>query len=803
MYKLIILFVFTALFTVLLNAQTTTWKGTVLDENSTPAPYANVLLLEPSDSTFIKGAISNLDGNFEVQYNKAGNYLIRINMIGYESEYLEVSNEGGNIQLETIKLTVAINTLEGVEVTAKKPLFEQKIDRTVVNVQNSAVNAGNSALAILSRSPAVIVDRGNDQINLMGNDGVVIMINNKLVRMETAELITMLDGMSADNIQDIELITSPSASYDVQGSAGIININLVKNEEEGLNGNLTLNAGYGLQSKYGASTNLSIRKNKIYAYANLSSNNNNSIDVFDEIQKLQLGTNTVTNDNHINRDFFVGLHTGEVGLDYDLNEKNVLGASFSAQYRFWDMIADGIFHKTDDTGLMILLNENLEQNKLLRSVTNLNYRHTSAQDAVLSLDYDFISFERSNPTTYNVIKQREGMENLMEYSESKSRTPLIINVASLNYNKKLTERFSWESGLKWTYSQFENAVSLSDQVNGEFVSNPLFTDDFDMDEKIYAGYLSTNWKPNEALEFKLGSRYEYYQINLQSINEGNILTRERGRIYPNFFVSYAPSENLQYNFSYVERVERPSFLTLAPAFYFINEFALFTGNSSIIPSISKRVKFDVRFKTVNASLLFSRNENPVFQSQFELQEDINLLVVKPLQANLGNTVALSVTVPFNVTKFWNSRLNINANYLDQAPVIKGIEFPSKTYNYNAIFTNTFNLIKNYELELNGQYYSKLKFGVADVQARWGIDFGISKKFESGSRLSFNITDIFDTSSGWKVQTNTEKVNLINTGHYNVEGSVFRLSYAMPFGNQNIQKRNKRYSGSQEEQNRLN
>jgi len=176
---------------------------------------------------------------------------------------------------------------------------------------------------------------------------------------------------------------------------------------------------------------------------------------------------------------------------------------------------------------------------------------------------------------------------------------LNIQVAAINYNDKPTPSLELETGVKWTTSFLENRLNFEEVLNGELVSNPFFKNNFLMDENIYAAYVSAGWNIAKQLQFKGGLRYEYYQIDLNSSKDGDVLHRKNGRLYPNLFLKYSLSENADLNLSYSERVERPGFLILAPFFYFFDQFTLLTGNPTIIPTISKRIKFDMRYKTFN------------------------------------------------------------------------------------------------------------------------------------------------------------------------------------------------------------
>ncbi|MDQ3536117.1 MAG: TonB-dependent receptor, partial [Bacteroidota bacterium] len=239
-------------------------------------PYANVLLLNSLDSTLVKGEITNRSGNFSLATDKGGKYLVAIKFIGYQDYYSKAfSLDAANptIELGSIRAVENARELNAVLIEAVKPLFEQKIDRTVINVESSIAASGGSVLDILARSPGVTVDRMNKSVAMAGKQGVRIMINGKISQIPLEATIQMLEGMNADNIEKIELITTPPAKYEAEGDAGLINIVVKQQTDAGPNGNLSLFTGYGRKEKYGGNINFNSRSKKVNLYGDYSFNN--------------------------------------------------------------------------------------------------------------------------------------------------------------------------------------------------------------------------------------------------------------------------------------------------------------------------------------------------------------------------------------------------------------------------------------------------------------------------------------------------------------------------------------------------
>ena len=231
----------------LCNAQSSI-QGSVSDGIGQPFAGASILLYKSADSLLVKGSVTNKEGTFHFDNLSSGRYYILASFSGFKDAYSGDFNVNGhdNITLPKLKISQKITGLEAVRVTAKKPMFEQKIDRMVINVANSITNTGSTALEVLMRSPGVTVNQQNNTLLMNGKDGVVLILNGKVNRMPPEAMLQMLAGMSSLNIEKIELITTPPANFDAEGNAGFINIVLKKNTQYGTNGAVTATAGYGL-----------------------------------------------------------------------------------------------------------------------------------------------------------------------------------------------------------------------------------------------------------------------------------------------------------------------------------------------------------------------------------------------------------------------------------------------------------------------------------------------------------------------------------------------------------------------------
>ena len=296
--------------------------------------------------------------------------------------FISTAQTTDSVQIKTTE------TLADVIVTGKKRLYVQKIDRLVINVAGSITSAGSTVLDILERAPGVIVSRFANSIAINGKGGVIVMINGKRNYLDMAALVQMLSAMPSGNIDRIEIITTPPAKYDADGNAGIINIVFKTNNEYGTNGSYSLMAGYGKWEENSASLNLNHRKNKINVFGNYSFFRSHAYELWTNYHAVTNANQFFEDDAESNRNSTTQLHNGQIGVDYSLGKKTIVGFLFTGTYRDWRMKANNYAtvykNKNADTTLDILNNE---IHTTSNYGINLNMQHTFNPDEKLSLNF--------------------------------------------------------------------------------------------------------------------------------------------------------------------------------------------------------------------------------------------------------------------------------------------------------------------------------------------------------------------------------------------------------------------------------
>ncbi|MCI4669540.1 MAG: outer membrane beta-barrel protein [Bacteroidia bacterium] len=784
-------------------------SGKLVDEKEEAIISANVLLLNYSDSSLFKGQISKVDGSFSFKNVKVGKYLVKIYRIGFEeyfSKPISIKSIGTPVKLGTISLEVQEVELGEVEITAQKQLFEQKIDRMVVNVSASETAAGNTALEVLERSPGVILDRSNNSLALAGKNGVVVMINGKRNYMPISGVIQLLAGMSADEIEKIELITTPPANFDAEGNAGYINIVLKDNSNYGLNGSVTLTGGYGRGERSNASLSLNYRRNKFNIFGTYSFLLNNQEQTFafsrDQLvgdERIQTATVSDRLPQQLN-------HNLRVGMDYQISKKTVLGILAATYDTKWTMDAFNnstfTYSQRPDTLITLELDE---LNQWRHYMGNVNLQHNFTEQSSLTFNVDYLYYRDNNPTNYdNSYFNEEGDLIRQEQVKSEKLTPINIGVGSLDFKAPLGDNTKLETGVKATISRFTNDVRVSFNTGTWTVDQDL-TGIFFLEEEIGAAYAAIDGKLGEKTTYKAGLRYEYTQSNLSSQEQQNIVDRKYGNLFPSLFLSRNIGDYQSVNLSYSRRITRPTFNDMAPFVIFIDPQTFFSGNAALQPSISDAIKLDYRIKNLMFSLSYTYEDSSIanFQARIDPETGRQIIAAENLQST--NTLNLTATLPIKITDWWDMIFNLNGTYTQVNLFVDEQLLSLEQPFFSGFSSQKFKLPGGIGLELSGFYRSKVLFGTSVVRPTGLANIGIRKQLgDKGSKgtLTFNVNDIFN-SLEIRPEVNLPEVNLVGEGLLDFSQRTFLLTYSMPLGNKKVKAARNRQTASEEERRRVN
>ena len=763
-------------------------RGQVQDTALEPLPLANVLLLHASDSSFVGGTVSDLQGHFELDLAEAGDYLIYSLMIGYQAAHVpvRVDQELMSTQFLTVTLSEEIRQLNEVVVQGERSFYEKQADRMVVNVQSSTTAAGKSVLEILAKSPGVVVNRQSNSVSLYGKNGVQVMVNGKVSRLPLSAVVQMLDGMSAANVEKIELITSPPAKYDAEGNAGLINIVTVENEGVGTNGTLSLTAGHnqGPTGGVGLVANHHRKQFDIFADYSVLSDKNHMRWV--DQRRIAHGSFTQTIVNNQARYPITNIHNLRTGLEYSIGLKTKLRASVSGYHRNWDM--NGI---TDNRNVVqpdstVTAQIHLHESNIWQSISgSLGATHQISERQKIQLDIDYLYYQNNNPSRYENMFTVNQTKAYQERIAVTKETPINFRVAKIDYENQLDDHWRIETGLKGSISNFVNRVSVSSYQADRWITNDKFTNQADLDEKIWAGYVSFKWTASERFDAYGGLRYEYTDTYLSTSEKQGIVDRTYGNWFPSINLTHRLSEKNSLVLAYARRLVRPVFNDIAPFVFFSGPNSFSAGNPALRPALSG--SFDLSYQR-NAwwlSLKYSDTRHLINMLQPEINEKTGEQIFRAQNMEYFRAWSFSSSLPLTLATWWELQSDVSVHYQTYATAYLSDNLTDNSWNVNFSGTSTFSLPRNFVVELSGNYQSKMIWGIWEFEPFGQLDIGIRKTLENDQgAITLACLDIFHTSL-WQADRTLPGRQVYVRQDYDPNVRSVTLTFTRSFGNRKV------------------
>jgi outer membrane receptor protein involved in Fe transport len=786
-----------------------------------PVPFANVLLLNGVDTTLVKAVLTDEKGAYRIEHTSSGRYILRFSSMGFQiwnSPAFELTALQKAHDLGSQVVSEDARQLGEVVVEAGKPLFQQQPEGIVVNVQSSLLTKGSTALAILERSPGVMIDYRNNSIALNGKSGVTVMLNGKLIRMPVEQLVSLLNGMSADDIQKIELLSTPSSKYDAEGSAGMINIVLKKDKQQGTNGTLSLTGGYGYREKASGSINLSHNTLKVNSYGSYTYSLNRSYSDIDILSyqnmpafggKMEvLGWDTT--------DLMQHNHDATLGVDVKLNQRTSIGASltYNASKAATVNTPDAYYHLLPDS--LLTFNGRIDRvNRWRNLVSSVYLEKELSQGSKINVDMDYLYFKNDNPSqVYSSLldesgKQVTANDSLFSpHQKGFANTVIQVGVLKADYSKQLSDKIKFEGGIKGTYTNSKTLSRIESLIDGHWVNRTETINEMRMREGIAAAYASANILITSSLSLTAGARYEYARTIMEDTRTGKrTVDRKLATLFPNIFLSKKVNDHAELQLSYTKRITRPSYNDLASFVAYSDPTAVYAGNSLLKPTITNNIKLGYNYDAYSFSLIFSRDDHPIARYQLSESPAANLLYVSPQNLVYQNNITFQTTLPVKVNDWWDMSYSFTGG-LRQFKADHTLQPVKKSYfGYSLNFTESFKLPKNFSAELTGWYNAPSYNGTIKVGRMGTVSAGVKKELKNNAgSLQLSVSDIF-TTMNFSVYYGTiaeEAFQIKNEVKINLESGrspIFRLSWSKPFGTGTL-KASKKEGGSKDERDRI-
>jgi outer membrane receptor protein involved in Fe transport len=773
-------------------------KGKIVDASDGQGIVAvNVMLFRSQDSIMFRGTVTEQAGTFKFSNIPQGSYRIKYSFVGYEEKTETIEVNAASIDLGAKKLSKSGADMKEVVVVAKKPLYELKADRMVINVKSSITSTGLSILDVLERSPGVLVNRQNNSIALLGKNGVGIMINGKVSNMPANAIFQMLSGMNSANIEKIELITTPPSNLDAEGNAGYINIVMSKIPYEGTNGSITLGMGWRDKLLYNGSADFNHRKGKINLYGNYSYNRDPAPQTFDMYREVTYQGNVTRFTTQNNRDGMRNNQFGRIGIDYELAPGTVIGALVSGYDTRWEMDALNSSTKAStgkpDTSFQSQLNE---LNHWNHYGFNLNFSHDFKNKSRLSVDVDKLHYYDDNPSNYlNTGYDASGQLISTGEINAAKTTPIDMWIGKTDYVAKLGKKIDMEAGLKASFSVFDNNVAVSRDQGLGWKSDTTLSNNASLSEVILAAYTSFSVQFSEKTSGKVGLRYEHTDSELDEIGGERLVDRNYGNLFPSFSISHKINGDNTVNASYARRIRRPAFTDMAPFVYFFDPYSFFGGNPGIQPAISDNFMVGYSFKNISTMLSYSNDKQSIAFAQTRVDSVTGISITTSDNINSIKTYSANISIPVKVTEWWKMQNSLTGLYQESRDEVdkKEYVFIARSFQFNT--TQSFTLKNNFSMEANLQYSSGGVWGRWIVEPNWSVNVGAKKKLGKSGYLSFNVNDVFMTNL-YRIKASESAW----TGNFNgrFQRRSFILSYTTSFGSNQVKAKRARQTAADSE-----
>lgn len=741
------------LLTSFLQAQTSgKINGSLKVSNNEPLETVLITLVSASQNALVKTTFPDANGNFEFSNLADNSYLLVIDQMGfkrYQSEPLAIQQN--NLAVPPIQLeTEDVNKLDEVVIEKKKAFVENKIDRTVVNVDAMMSAAGSDAMDVLEKSPGILIDQ-NGTITFKGKTGVSVFIDDKPTYLSGAELEAYLKSLLAATLNQIEFMTNPPAKYDAAGSAGIINIKTKKSNARGFNGSFSTRVSQGKRMVNRNSLNLNYTDGKIRLYGNISYARQEAVTdlyIFRRYKNEDLSTKTLFDQNSLMENENKNANA-KIGLDFYASEKTTLGMSVSGFVRNGSGNSDvrSVLANASSVIDSTIVADNSTSDKFRNGGVTFNYSRDLNDGKRLTADADFLTYsDRTNQRFRNYVYQPDAA--LSSNDELVGRLPSKISIYSFktDYSHPLKKDGLLEAGYKISHSETDNVADYADVVNGVEVANYDTSNHFRYNEIINAAYLNFN-KSYKRFSFQTGLRLE---TTISKGNQlGNIMKpasqfkRDYTNLFPTVYVQYKLDTigDNQLVMNYGKRISRPYYQDLNPFLSPLDKFTFYSGNPYLNPSFGHNVELSYRYKgNFSTTLAYGKSKDDINET-IEIRDGI--YYSRPGNIGKSQFLSWSTQSDFNVAKWFSTSLFTEVAHMQYKSDLytEGLNSSGTFFHFSS--NNRFKIDKNWSAELSGRYTSEMtssQFTLGEVAS---INLGIQRKvFGDRGMLRLNANDIF-------------------------------------------------------------
>ena len=777
-----------------------TISGLIKDKASKSAlPYVNIVLRTEKDSAFVTGTISNEEGRFTLSNIKPGNYYFEITFIGFvtKRQPIYIGNLSEFLDVATIDLEEDIKKLKEFEVTAKKEEVAGKMDKKIFNVEDNISQSGGSVLQTMLNLPGVTVQDG--KVQLRGNEKVAILIDGKQTALTGFGSQSGLENIPASAIEKIEIINNPSSKYDANGNAGIINVVMKKNKQEGLNikagfttgvGSLwirqknlpTIRPQYQFTPKLNPSFSLNYRKKRLNAFVQADNLYTQTLNK-NEFVTRTYDDGTIIN-QQLKRNRNTNYFTAKGGIDLSIDQANTL--TISALFGSEKIIdrGDQPFFNADNTvrkRLWQFLEDELKTTVMATSA----YQHKFKQAGhLLNIGFNY-TFHREDEKYYydNYLPATSGTDAFKLISDEQVYDFNFDYIKPLKYGRI-------ESGIKLRNRSIPTDMNFIPGINSVLDTNAGGWATYrELIPAIYGGYIFEN----KRWEAELGLRMEYVKIQYD-VNPDHNTYKSDGYNYtkpfPNSRLSYKINDHNKISLFYNRRVDRPNEVDIRIFPKYDDAEIIKVGNPALRPQFTSLFEFGFKSswsKGYFYAAAYHRFADGTITRISSIDPNNSLIYAIFQNAGRSFNTGLEVVLTQEVKKWYSFNLNLNGyhNQINAFSVENKYPVPNifsaekqEIFSGNVKLNNTFHLPKNFDAQLTAIYLAPDIIPQGKIARRFSIDFGVKRSLQKGKgELFLNATDILNTMI-IKKDIQGQGFKYTSSDYY--ETQVVRLGYNYKF-----------------------
>ena len=763
--------------------------GRLIDTEGAALAGAAVMRLSDKDSSMIEGTLADDRGRFTLRQADSGSTLLRAQAIGQLTRTWRVAGSDAG----TVALAPKAAQLKEVVVTKQRPLLEMYADKMVVNVEGSINAQGNTALDVLRKSPGVVVDK-DDNLQLRGKSSVRVLIDGKPSALSGQDLAAYLKSLQSTDIDNIELITNPSAKYEASGAGGVINIRLKKNRNFGTNGSASGTFANGVFNKWNEGINLNNRTKRLNLFSNLSGWQGHNRNTFNLTRKQ---ADSVYQQSAPSTSFYKGFNY-KAGGDYYIDSKNTVGIVAVG--------GNGLFGEYRESKTLIAPDvENAAPARTLTAPSNtyrrrgnitgnLNYRFadTSGHELTADLDYGAYSngMDQHVDNQYRLPERPDPTTSYTFYT----RMPVEVRLmsAKTDYEQKLWGG-SVAAGARVANVRTTNDFNYYDAYSGAPLTfNTNRSNFFSYTERVTAGYGIYKGKAGGKVSYQAGLRLEHTlsqgDLTYRDSRAGQRFSRNYLNAFPSGGLTYNPSQAHSFSLTYSSRIDRPNYQSLNPFEYSLDQLTSQRGNDSLTPQYTRSVELSHNFKgALMTSVGYSYMYDIITMAAFKDKNDPRRGYVKDMNLSRIDQYLLNISSPTQIGPWWQGNVSISGQYSIvnpyQKPDIMGLKVV-RIVTFNGYAQQVFTLMKGYKAEISGWYNSPNNFGGTSRQSGMGgVDVGLQKNILADrGNIKIAFTDVFHTMR-WGFVSNYNAVYQQGSGRW--ESQQIRVSFNYRFGSDQI------------------